>query len=529
MAPRVLLSSVFKPFAVDDAYSRKECIMELCRNQLTKSQGPFCIRTYHNTYGLHAIANNVSAPTTVLDFPTLDRFRRELKKGYDIIGIGAIMPNFLKVKKMVEEARELSPRSTVVVGGFCATIPDLDKTLDADYICLGDGVSFMRDLLGDPPEFQFKNPNVFAESRQIFGVPLFGFQQNPHLIVGLGCSYGCDFCSVTHFFGRKHIKFFKTGKALFDEMIRLEKIYRSNVIVFIGDDNFFLDLGRAEELRQEVVKSGRFFKIMAFGSADRLTRFGVERLAEMGLDTVWVGREGKFSNYGKNRGMDMKSLVGDLRSYGIKTILSSILLLEEHDKDNIWEDVDDHLSCNPAFSQFAHYSPAPNTPLWDKMKEEGRLLEHIPLEECHAFKQPWFVHPHFSLAEAEKVQDLAYTRDFLELGPAVLRYAEAEYQGWKNLKDSPKAHFRKRAGAYARDMWKYRVICRLTEELSPSERVAELARDLRSRIEASFGKTSAVEKAMARGLYFTSRLWEARTRRWGDAIQPRTRLVKYNQ
>ena len=39
MPPRVLLSSVFKPFAVNDMYSRKESILELFHNQLTKVQG----------------------------------------------------------------------------------------------------------------------------------------------------------------------------------------------------------------------------------------------------------------------------------------------------------------------------------------------------------------------------------------------------------------------------------------------------------------------------------------------------------
>jgi len=35
---RVLLSGVFGPFGVDDAYGRKENIMELFHNQVTKAQ-----------------------------------------------------------------------------------------------------------------------------------------------------------------------------------------------------------------------------------------------------------------------------------------------------------------------------------------------------------------------------------------------------------------------------------------------------------------------------------------------------------
>jgi len=385
MPPRVLLSSVFKPFGVDNVYSRKDSKIELYHNQITKYQGIFSMRGFMNSFGLHAIANNIEVPANVLDFPTLGRFRRELSKGYDVVGIGSIMPNFQKVKRMVEDVRELSPRSTVVVGGFCATIPNIEKMLDVDHVCVGEGISFMRDLLGLPSEFKFNNPDVFAESRELFGAPIFGIK-NPHVIVGLGCSYGCDFCCPSHFFGRRHLKFYHRGDELFDEMVRVERRFRSNMICFIGDDNFLLDQKRAEELRKRVVESGRIFDLMIFGSADKVIEFGAEKLAEMGVGIIWIGREGKSYNHRKSRGGSIKDVVAELRSFGIKTILSSILLLPEHTRDNITEDVDEHIACGPAFSQFAHYSPMPGTALYDRMEEEGEILMNIPYEEWHAFK-----------------------------------------------------------------------------------------------------------------------------------------------
>jgi hypothetical protein len=239
--------------------------------------------------------------------------------------------------------------------------------------------------------------------------------------VGLGCSYGCDFCSPSHFFGRRHIKFYTRGRDLFEEMLRVEQRFRSNRICFIGDDNFLIDLKRAEELRRCVVESGRVYDILIFGTADQAVEFGPERLAEMGVGTIWIGREGKFSDYRKNKNVNMAGLVAELRHYGIKTILSSILLLDQHTRDNIGEDIGDHLACRPAFSQFAFYSPLPGTPLYERMSRENRILTAIPYEEWHAFKQPWFVHPEFNLDEAERVQERAYQRDFEELGPSILR------------------------------------------------------------------------------------------------------------
>jgi hypothetical protein len=527
MKPRVLLSSVFKPFGVDNLYSRKESKIELYHNQLTKSQGIFSPRAFTNTCGLHAIANNVEVPMTVLEFPTFERFRKELRKGYDIVGIGSILANFQKVKRMVDEIREISPGSTIVLGGFCAAAPDIEKMIDVDHVCEGEGISFMRDLLRLPPEYEFKNPDLLSDNRELLGVPLFGIY-HPLIIVGLGCSYGCDFCSPSHFFKRRHVKFFTKGRDLLDEMMRVKRGFGSSRICFTGDDNFLIDLKRAEELRKCVVNSGQIFDLLLFASADKVGEFGPERLSEMGAGTIWIGRESKFSDYRKNRDLDMAQLVAELRNYGITTILSSILLLDQHTKKTIEEDIDDHLACRPAFSQFAHYAPVPGTPLFDRLSKENRILTSIPFEEWHAFKQPWFIHPEFTLEEAEKIQDRAYERDFRELGPSIVRFIEAEYLGWLNLKDSPKPHLRARARYFASKMRRYKIMLLAMERLVPTQGMRDLVRDVRRRVESSYGKATALDKIAATGLFLTGRFREFRNSRWGDALQPRTQVVHYN-
>ena len=77
---RVLLSSVFKPFAQDDeSGSRAINPAELYHNQVTRAQGPFSLRMFHRTWSLMLLQRNISAPCTVLDFPTRERFVRELE------------------------------------------------------------------------------------------------------------------------------------------------------------------------------------------------------------------------------------------------------------------------------------------------------------------------------------------------------------------------------------------------------------------------------------------------------------------
>src|ERR1017187_3138654 len=78
--PRILLTSVFGPYAQDDEYgSRAINPMELYHNQVTRSQGPFSLRMFHRSWGLMLIQANIDAPCTLLDFPKLDRFIEELR------------------------------------------------------------------------------------------------------------------------------------------------------------------------------------------------------------------------------------------------------------------------------------------------------------------------------------------------------------------------------------------------------------------------------------------------------------------
>ena len=99
---RILLSSVFGPYAQDDEFgSRSINPMELYHNQVTRAQGSFSLRMFHRSWGIMMIKENISAPCALLDFPTRDDFARELKNNqYDVVGITGIIVNVAKVREM---------------------------------------------------------------------------------------------------------------------------------------------------------------------------------------------------------------------------------------------------------------------------------------------------------------------------------------------------------------------------------------------------------------------------------------------
>src|SRR5256885_11251112 len=159
---RVLLTSVFGPYAQDDEFgSRAINPMELYHNQVTRAQGSFSLRMFHRSWGIMMLQANIKAPCTVLDFPGREDFVRELRAyQYDVVGISSIIVNLGKVKEMCRMVRELSPQSTIIIGGHVAALEDLSKRVDADMIVRGEGISWMRRYLGGNENAPIRHPAI---------------------------------------------------------------------------------------------------------------------------------------------------------------------------------------------------------------------------------------------------------------------------------------------------------------------------------------------------------------------------------
>src|SRR5579862_7465723 len=199
---RILLSSVFGPYAQDDSYgSRAINPMELYHNQVTRAQGSFSLRMFHRSWGIMMIQENITAPTTVLDFPTLEIFERELEEHqYDIVGISSIIVNVGKVAEMCRIVRRISPASQIVVGGHVTAIPGIEALVDADHIVKGDGISWMRGYLGEDETAPIRHPHIvsgFDVRAMGVRVPTSKHTTAATIIPSVGCPMGCNFCTTS--------------------------------------------------------------------------------------------------------------------------------------------------------------------------------------------------------------------------------------------------------------------------------------------------------------------------------------------
>ncbi|MGA2067210.1 MAG: cobalamin-dependent protein [Thermoguttaceae bacterium] len=449
---RVLLVSVFGPYAQDDQYgSRLINPMELFHNQVTRVQHTFSFRTFFRSWGLMLIQVNLKAPCTLLDFPSEERFVAELKANpYDVIGISSVIPNVLKVRRMCRLIRKHQPAATIVVGGHVASVPELWRWVDADHVVKGDGVGWLRRFLGEDADRPIVHPRAVCNiNPSIMGVPLGGHPgiDDAVLIPSVGCPMGCNFCATSSMFGGKGkcLRFYKTGDELFEIMRALESELGVQEF-FAMDENFLLDKAQALRLLELMEQHGKPWTLKVFSSANVLRQYTMEQLVALGIVWVWLGLEGQNARYAKLAGADTRTLVRTLQSHGIRVLGSSIIGIEEHTPQNIDAAIEFAVGHNTDFHQFMLYTPVPGTPLFAEMQDKGMLLGLTEMSpgDTHGQLQFNFRHPHIPAGEEGEMLLRAFRRDFQQNGPSIVRIIRTLLAGWKRYKHHPDPRIRAR-------------------------------------------------------------------------------------
>jgi radical SAM superfamily enzyme YgiQ (UPF0313 family) len=534
---RVLLSSVFGPYAQDDEFgSRSINPMELYHNQVTRAQGSFSLRMFHRSWGIMMIQANITAPCSVLDFPTREAFARELTTNhYDIVGISSIIVNVLKVREMCRMVRELSPDSVIVVGGHVAAVPDLETMIDADHIVRGEGISWMRRYLGEDEHAPIHHPAIVSGLQtRIMGVRLPQRKGGTAatIIPSVGCPMGCNFCTTSAFFGGKgkFVNFYETGDELFAVMCGIEAELKVHSF-FVMDENFLLHRTRAMRLLELMKQAGKSWELSVFASANAIRKYTMLELVELGISWVWMGLESPKSSYAKLQGEDIGQLTRELREHGIRVQGSTIIGLEHHTPDNIAEEIESAVSYQTDFHQFMLYTPVPGTPLYKEMADQGRLLTDVDFADVHGQYKFNFRHGAISREDSKRFLDWAFWRDFERNGPSLYRLCQTMLLGWQRYKNDPDPRVRERftrqvkksIGVYNAALWV------MEREFKPvNSGVSEQIHELRREVEKEFPVIARLTAAVLGPILLWSTRREEKRLASGHTYEPPTFLERCN-
>ncbi|HOU89768.1 MAG TPA: cobalamin-dependent protein [Polyangiaceae bacterium] len=530
--PRLLLAGVFGPFGVDDAFGRRDNVMELFHNQVTKAQGLASFRYHHRSFGLYFLAENVDADVTVLDFPSRRRFEREVARGqYDVIGISFIAPNFLKAREMARIVRRRSPRSIILLGGHGAAIEGIEREIDCDHVVRGEGIRWLRGFLGQDPDAPIRHPVLPSTERQtIFGIPVPG-PTSGLLVPGVGCVNACKFCSTSHFFGKSYTPFLGTGAEVFAAACSVGDA-RGSDDFFVMDENFLKDRARAVELLRLQEQSGRFFNLQVFSSAEAVTALSVEQLVRLGIEFVWIGVESSSEegNFEKNAGIDPRPLIRELRDHGVHVLASGILCQEHHTPTNLQREIDFLVGLEADFVQFMLLTPLPTTRLYREHEARGLLRRDLGYEDWHGQRHLAYRHPHFADGEPGAWLDRAFAEEYRVNSSSMYRVLETAWRGYQTLRAAGRDDpcWRARTEYRRRKVVAWSPMLDVIERFSVNELERVRVRALRAAIEAAVPETTTLyARARNAGALALARVASLRRRWFDDRIQPRTICTRY--
>jgi haloalkane dehalogenase len=491
---RVLLTSICRPLG--PRHGDGESVgYELLYGQVTRAQGLFSPRATHVHFSLEYVADNLDAPTTVLQYPSKRELIRELRRGYDIVGISFLLATFHRMKECVALVREHCPGAEIVLGGYGTVLSDDVLREFAEHVCREEGVAFMRRLLGEPEiEMPYRHPLVVSRLKA-FGREV---SRTGIVFAGLGCPNGCDFCCTSHFFKRRHIKLLPTGRDIYDVIRRYQELEPGMGIVIL-DEDFLLNRKRAMEFRDCVLEGGVALSIFAFASIRALSQFSIDELLEMGLDGFWIGYEGTESGYAKQDGRSPDELFPELRAHGISILTSMIVGFPYQTPEVIRRELDGLLALHPTFNQFLIYGPTPGTPFYRQVMDDGLLDPALAADNeryyrsCTGFNA-MVKHPCMTAVEIEAAQERCFREDYERLGPSIYRSLEDWLFGYLKLRNSSKPILRRKAELFALRVRQAYPIFLAGRLLGPSRSVRRWIADLEVRVHDALGRPSLAER-----------------------------------
>lgn len=302
----------------------------------------------------------------------------KLLKDTDVFCLSLMTSNAPRGYELADRIHKES-HARVIMGGMHPSYMPEEALKHADQIIIGEGEKVILDVI----EGRDRRPMVK-------GIPLDNVDEAPfpdysilktpckaaNVISTRGCPYRCTFCTTSRMFAPYR-------KRSIDNVIEEIRMYKKMGFKYMNfeDDNFTADKDRAKEICRRMIDEGLIFKeSFFFGRTDmaddeellqllhdaHLTRvlIGIESLNQDALDSI---------HKGQNIESIRRAGVACAKHH-IRIIASIVLGLDEDDRDDIERSVEFAKDINAYQLQPAILTPFPGTPVYQQLKEQGRLI-----------------------------------------------------------------------------------------------------------------------------------------------------------
>jgi hypothetical protein len=311
------------------------------------------------------------------------------------------------------------------------------------------------------------------------------------LIAAVGCDRGCDFCTTTtHFGGKRHV--LVTAEQVKDEMKMWQEYAPGTHFIIYEEDQdkeFINEIGR--RLREDPdIDFSQFFITILISINTLSTYDDLDELVHNNVSSAFIGLESKFApdeGYGKRVG-DGKQILDELHKRGIGSMVGWMAGFDFHTRDILEEDFQYLLSCEPTTAQLTRVTPYPGTPLYNRLKEEGRIK---PFKwEDVSFYGGGMIHKNLYEHEIMEFIRNGDERLLHTWGPTILRYMKISFNGYERYKEYEDKHFRQIAERHRLRAYEGYALIPALERFAPNGRVRKMVKELEQRWKHHFGEPS---------------------------------------
>jgi radical SAM superfamily enzyme YgiQ (UPF0313 family) len=313
--------------------------------------------------------------------------------------LAAITVETYTARRSYEIADEYRKRGVpVILGGMHVTLLPDECAAHADSLFLGDAETLwtevIRDVQNGRLQKRYNGPPGIAQiggimpRREIFQGK--GYLPMALMQYSRGCRFACSFCAVSQYFEKKHYI------RRIDEVLQEIEEQKRRFIFFV-DDNIGSDRKALKELCRELIpmkvrwfsqasldltRDSEIMKLMAdSGNVGNVTGFESITYASL-KESKKSPNIGQFTNYQRE--------IRILREYGMQTWAAFTLGYDHDTYESIMATMDFALENRFTFAAFNILMPYPNTPLYRKLDQQGRLL----------FDGKWWLHPEYRFNQA---------------------------------------------------------------------------------------------------------------------------------
>lgn len=320
----------------------------------------------------------------------------ELPLDYDLVAITTFSAQIFEAYEVADYYR--AQGVTVVMGGLHVTSVPEEAKAHCDSVVIGEGElvwpMLVRDFERGHLQSYYRSTTEFdLKDAPLPRYDLLDPNKYNRLTVqtSRGCPHKCEFCASSILLTKKYKV--KPVEKVIEEIHAIKAIWPRPFIEFADDNSFVKQDHYKRLLRAMIPEKLRWFTEADISVAEDAELLGL--LRDSGCQQVLIGLESPRpasitglelnSDWKAKRQSKYRAAIDRIQSYGV-TVNGCFILGLDGDTPEVFDEVVSFVKDSGLYEvQITFMTAFPNTPLYHRLKQEGRVIKENAWELCTLF------------------------------------------------------------------------------------------------------------------------------------------------